>query len=201
MKIYIITLCLLITGCGIRGYRWAGEGSSAGDVTHASDSGARVVVPQTYKVAKIDSNGNVAVVRSCDGEFQKHVYNPERLIHIQECAEVTGTVVDATHGKRKDGARHEADGDNHSWLKLDKEYENLLNDGNRKFEEGNLVFELQCLYPVTQADAKASCQGWKNPLKLPPVGAHVRMWGTLVRETNHGKWVEQHPVTGWELIK
>ena len=145
--------------------------------------------------------GHPQAVRSCDPEFQKHVYHPTRLTHLQECMEVTGTVVDATHGRNKDGSRHEADGDNHGWLKLDPQYESLLNDGNRQFEQGNLVFELQCLFRVTQADAVSSCQGWKNPLKLPPLGAHVRMWGTLVRETNHGRWNELHPVAGWSIIK
>jgi hypothetical protein len=32
---------------------------------------------------------------------------------------VTGMFVDATHGKRRDGVRHEGDGDAHAWLKLD----------------------------------------------------------------------------------
>jgi hypothetical protein len=43
------------------------------------------------------------------------------------CIEVTGTIVDATNGKRKDGVRKEGDGDTHGWLKRDSQFENLLN--------------------------------------------------------------------------
>lgn len=52
MKETISFWCFLfLCGCGIRGYHWAGAGdSSAGDVTHASDSGARVVVPNKVVV-------------------------------------------------------------------------------------------------------------------------------------------------------
>lgn len=195
MKLRYLVLVVVLSGCGIRGYKWASHGpgdTSIGDVTHAQESGARVVVPK--KASKSTSV-------SCDSEFQKHVYNPQRLVHVKDCVVVEGVVVDATHGKKKDGARHEADGDNHSWLRLDKEYEQYLNDGNKQFEEGNMVYELQCLFPVTQRDAISVCEGWRNPIKLPPVGAHVRMWGTLVTETNHGKWREIHPVTAWEAIK
>jgi hypothetical protein len=91
-----------------------------------------------------------------------HVYHPGRLIVKQQCTAVTGTIVDATNGKKSDGVRHEADGDTHGWLKLDSEFENLLNAGNLSAEDGNLVFEVVCKFPVTQAHAKAACQGFTN---------------------------------------
>jgi hypothetical protein len=83
--------------------------------------------------------------------------------------------------KKRDGVRHEADGDTHGWLKLDPEFENLLNAGNISDEGGNLVFEIVCRFPVTQADAKSACQNYTNHVTLPPVGSHVRIVGTSCR--------------------
>jgi len=113
----------------------------------------------------------------------------------QACIEVTGTIVDATNGKKADGTRHEPDGDTHGWLKVDPQFKSLLNAGNKNDEGGNLVFEIICKFHVTQADAKPSCQNFHNGVTLPPVGSHVRMVGRLVQEKNHGKWIELHPVT------
>jgi hypothetical protein len=137
---------------------------------------------------------------TCDESLWKHVYNPERLIVKAKCAAVTGTIVDATHGKRKDGVRKEADGDTHGWLKLDRGQEQYLNDGNRKAEGGNLVFEIVCQFRVTQKDAVNACKNFKSAVTLPPVGSHVRITGTFVQDTNHEKWLEIHPVTSVEKI-
>lgn len=139
----------------------------------------------------------------CDQEVAKHVYKPERLVVVKPCVEVFGTIVDATKGKRKDGVRHEPDGDTHGWLKLDKNQDDalLLNDGNRKSEKGNLVFEIVCRFTVTQEDAKAACLGYHSTVVLPPVGSHVRIVAPLVREKNHAKWIELHPVTLIEVVR
>ena len=95
----------------------------------------------------------------------------------------------------KDGVRHEADGDTHGWLKLDPGQEKFFNDGNNTNEGSNLVFEVVCMFRVTQADAKASCQAFQNGVKLPPIGSHVAITGTWVQDTEHAKWFEIHPVT------
>lgn len=134
-------------------------------------------------------------------QFWKHTYKPERLTVHKACVSVTGTVVDATAGKRKDGQRHESDGDNHGWLKLDPGQEKYLNDGNRTHEGGNLVFESPCSYPVKQADALAACKGYQSPVKIPPVGSHVRITGTWVMDDNHARWNEIHPVFAIEVLK
>ncbi|MGB8475357.1 MAG: SH3 domain-containing protein [Candidatus Acidiferrum sp.] len=131
----------------------------------------------------------------CDPSLDSHVYHPQRLIVKQQCTTVTGTIVDATNGKKSDGVRHEKDGDTHGWLKVDPEFEPLLNSGNMNDEGGNLVFEIICRFPVTQADAKAACKGYTDQVKLPPVGSHVTIVGTLVQDTFHGQWMEIHPVT------
>jgi uncharacterized protein YraI len=136
----------------------------------------------------------------CDGSLWNHVYNPQRLIVKQQCISATGTIVDATNGKKSDGVRHEADGDTHGWLSLDPEFKNLLNAGNISDEGGNLVFEIVCKFHVTQADAVAACQNYQTPVQLPAVGSHVRIVGTYVQDTNHAKWMEIHPVTSITVV-
>lgn len=137
----------------------------------------------------------------CDPSLWQHVYKPSRLIvQPQGCISVTGTIVDATHGKRRDGLRHEPDGDTHGWISIDAPYRHLLNAGNLKHEGGNLVFELVCFYHVSQDDAKAACKGYASALKVPAVGSRVRMTGTYVQDQNHAKWMEIHPVSSIELL-
>ena len=139
----------------------------------------------------------------CDTSIAAHVYHPNRLIVRQDCLAVTGTIVDATateSHKEPDGVRHEADGDTHGWLKLDAGFENLLNAGNLRAESGNLVFEIICKYPVTQADAKSACQGYTDHVTLAPVGSHVRILGQFVQDTFHAQWNEIHPVTSITVI-
>lgn len=136
----------------------------------------------------------------CDDTLWQRVYNPERLRIHQMCVNFTGTIVDATHGKRKDGVRKETDGDCHGWLKLDPGQEKFLNAGNMSDEEGNLVFEIVCMFPVTQKDAISACKGYKNKVTLPPVGSHVRMAASWVQDDNHARWNEGHPVTKFEVI-
>ena len=131
----------------------------------------------------------------CDDTLWSHVYHSSRLIVHQTCISVTGTIVDASNGKQPDGVRHEADGDTHGWLKVDSQFQNLLNGGNKSAEGGNLVFEIICKYRVTQADAKAACSTYQNQVNLPPVGSHVRIVGVYVQDTFHAQWMEIHPVT------
>jgi hypothetical protein len=131
----------------------------------------------------------------CVDTLWGHVYHANRLIVFQKCISVTGTIVDATGGKQPDGVRHEADGDTHGWLKVDSQFQNLLNAGNKSAEGGNLVFEIICKYTVKQADAKAACGNYQNKVNLPPVGSHVSVVGVYVQDTFHAQWMEIHPVT------
>lgn len=140
-------------------------------------------------------------IGGCDETLWQHVYNHTRLTVHDRCVSVTGTLVDATAGKKKDGVRHEADGDCHGWLKLDAGQERFLNAGNVSDEEGNLVFEIVCLYKVTQADAKSACNGYSNKVKLAPIGSHVRIVGSWVMDDNHARWNEIHPVSSITVLK
>jgi len=147
---------------------------------------------------RVPASGGAA---QCDDTLWGHVYNPQRLIVIQRCIAVTGTIVDASNGKWPDGVRHEADGDTHGWLNVDSEFKNLLNAGNMSNEGGNLVFEIVCEFHITQADAEPVCpSNYHSSVQLPPVGSHVRMVGSYVRDTNHAKWMEIHPVTSIEVV-
>jgi hypothetical protein len=70
----------------------------------------------------------------CDASFWNHVYDSQRLIVNQQCVPVTGTIVDASGGKRRDGVRHEKDGDTHGWPNVDSEFQHLLNAENMSDE-------------------------------------------------------------------
>jgi hypothetical protein len=111
-------------------------------------------------------------------------------------------IVDATANSahpRRDGVRKETDGDTHSWLRVDPAFENLINDGNRSDEGGNLVFEIVCFWRPSQADAKPACLDYRSGLTLPPGGTHVAITGTFVRDTEHAQWNEIHPVSRIEI--
>ena len=137
----------------------------------------------------------------CDDSLWQHVYKPERLIVKQKCVAVSGTIVDATNKKQPDGVRQEPDGDSHGWLDLDPQFKNLLNAGNMSAEQGNMVFEIVCMFHVSQQDAKASClPPYHNQVQVPPIGSHVRIVGTYVQDTNHAQWMEIHPVTSITVI-
>ena len=140
----------------------------------------------------------------CDPSLWTHVYKPTRLIVKQQCMTVTGTIVDATLTEsvhQPDGVRHEEDGDTHGWLKVDPQFEDLLNPGNMSSEGGNLVFEIVCKYvPPKQADAQPACEGYASPITIPPVGSHVQIVGSYVRDTNHAQWMEIHPVTSITVV-
>ena len=149
------------------------------------------------------TDGTPPPADTCDSNLWNHVYHSYRLMVKQPCIAVTGTIVDATATQRvrqPDGVRHEGDGDTHGWLKVDPEFQNLLNAGNMSDEGGNLVFEIICRFPVRQKDARSACQGYTDHVALPPVGSRVRIVGVYVQDTFHAKWNEIHPVTSITVI-
>jgi len=127
-------------------------------------------------------------VHICTGDPRAHVYSPDRLQLLAACVGVTGTI---------ELERAEPDGDYHARLRLDPGQtcgdQACVNAENESQQSGDLVLEPVCENPVTQADADAACQGYHNPLTLPPVGSHVIAIGPFVLDTNHG-WNEIHPL-------
>ena len=181
----------LFSGCGIRGYHLAG---GTGDVTHAIEPGARVIVP--------DKLAALQLTPACDQTLWTHVYHPNRLKIIQACITVTGYLRDATKGRQKDGCRHEADGDGHCFLELDPQFASLLLPGNKEAEMGYLVFEPVCKYKVTQKDALSACVHYHQPLVVPPVGSHISLTGALITDLDHQPLHNEiHPVTRLEVLK
>src|SRR5260370_25286799 len=64
---------------------------------------------------------------------------------------------------------------------------------------GDLILEPVCENPITQADAVAACQGYHNPLVLPPLGSHVTVTGPFVLDTDHG-WNQIHPLESIAVV-
>ena len=160
-----------------------------------------IASPSSSEPAADPENPPIGGPAQCDDSLAAHVYHPHRLIVKQPCIAVTGTIVDATNGKEPDGVRHEKDGDTHGWLKVDPGFEDLLNAGNLNNEGGNLVFEIVCKFKVTQEDAKPACNNFTSSINVPPVGSHVQIVGSYVRDTNHAQWMEIHPVSSIKVIQ
>jgi hypothetical protein len=135
----------------------------------------------------------------CGDGLWFHTHVPERLLIKNDCVTVTGVIMDATINqpiRQADGVRHEPDGDTHGWLRLDPEFSYLLSAGNLSDQGGNLVWEMVCHFPVTQADSIAPCSRYTDTQVIPPIGSHVAITGTLVQDVNHpAAWMEVHPVS------
>ena len=101
--------------------------------------------------------------------------NAEDLRVLLECQDATGIVM---HTKKMD------DGDYKFFLKLDPEFEFLVNDKNREETEGFLVVEI---VPPHQAG-----------MYLPQDGDRVHVWGAWVTDKPKG-WHEIHPT--WKVVK
>ena len=123
----------------------------------------------------------------CDDSLWQHVYHPQRLVVVEKCISVTGTV---HHGKK------EPDGDEHIQVLVDSSFSGLLNDKNNSAQQGSLVIEPICQNAVTQTDAMAACRDFHSDVDIPKKGARVRVLGSYVWDTESGHgWMEIHPVT------
>jgi hypothetical protein len=122
----------------------------------------------------------------CDATLWNHVYNKSRLHVIKKCVTVTGTIDRA--------CRKEKDGDKHCFLKVDKQFEYMLNSANMKHEFGDLVFEPICVNRPTQKDAVQACKGFSQSFPEIKVGNRVAVTGDYVNDTAH-QHQELHPVS------
>lgn len=133
-------------------------------------------------------DNNTAI--DCDTSFWKYVYNPERLEVIDKCKTVTGVIEESNA---------EEDGDQHLLLKLDKGQGDILTKNNKKKKQGDLVIEAVCANKTTLRKVGNICEGYINKIKLPKLGEHVKVTGSLVIDTHNG-WAELHPITKIEVI-
>ena|GEM_PF-1830790 len=131
---------------------------------------------------------------ACTADRTAHVYNPDRLQLLADCITVTGTIASETP---------QADGDYHVRLKLDAGQacgaQPCLDAKNVSDQAGDLILEPVCENPISQADAVAACEGYRNPLVLPVVGRHVEVTGPFVLDADHG-WNEIHPLESMMVI-
>ncbi len=134
------------------------------------------------------------IATGCNDSLWEHVYHPRRLVRVQKCIAVTGTI---EHVKK------EADGDDHIQLALDGQYAGLLDDRNKRAQAGCLVLEPVCENRVTQADAVGACRDFNSDVRVPRKGTHVRVLGSYVLDSElpgHG-WMEIHPVTSIQVAR
>src|SRR3989475_3142652 len=117
--------------------------------------------------------------------INSHVYHPARLTVVKSCITASGVV---------DRVLTEQDGDLHVRLRLDQAYSNLTNNANNQYENGDLVVEIICVGPVSQADAVSACQNYTNNILIPQQGQHITVSGPYVLDTMHYNWAEIHPV-------
>ncbi|MCY7409995.1 MAG: hypothetical protein LH473_06965 [Chitinophagales bacterium] len=157
------------------------------------------VTEKESKKSKKDKNKQTEITpaspdaddNSCDSSLWIHVYNPSRLQVIDQCKVVTGIIEETGP---------DDDGDEHLLLKLDAGQENVVNKKNVKEKNGDLVIEIVCANSVTLPAAKTPCKGYLNNIKIPAVGAHVKVTGSYVIDSHNG-WAEIHPVTKIEEMK
>lgn len=128
---------------------------------------------------------------SCDASLWKRVYNPGRLTQLNACTTATGVIAES---------HADDDGDQHFLLDLDKGQKDLLNKRNKKAKKGDLVVEIVCVNPIKLKRVKHTCDGYRNAVYVPRVGAHVRVTGSYVIDGHNG-WAEIHPASRIELIK
>ncbi len=118
-------------------------------------------------------------------EALSHVYNPGRLVVLDPCKTVSGTIAKIIKEK---------DGDTHLRLKVDPQYSDTINQANVNGQGGNLVVEIVCAFEATQEDAIDACGGYENKIPVPSEGEHVVITGQFVSDSEHGGWNEIHPV-------
>ena len=111
------------------------------------------------------------------GDVLAGASNAEDLRILLECQDATGTVMDT---KNMD------DGDYKFFLKLDPQFEFLVNDKNGEETEGFLVVEI--------VPPDRNIQG----VYLPQDGDRVHVWGAWVTDKPKG-WHEIHPT--WKVVK
>ena len=130
-------------------------------------------------------NGN------CDTSLWKYVYNRNRLTVSDMCKTVTGVIEESNADE---------DGDQHMLLKLDKGQKGILTARNIKKKQGDLVIEAVCMNNVSLKKVGNTCKGYINHIKLPNIGDHVKVTGSLVIDSHNG-WAEIHPISSIEKIK
>ena len=141
------------------------------------------MIPVAAPIGKVSSD--------CDPSLWKNVYNPDRLQVLDKCKTVTGVIEESNA---------EEDGDQHMLLKLDPQFENLINKRNKKKKNGDLVIEAVCINKIKDKKVGDACKGYINNVQLPKVGDRVSVTGSYVLDVHNG-WNEIHPITKIENVR
>jgi hypothetical protein len=112
-----------------------------------------------------------------EGDVLEGASNSKDLKVLAECQDAIGDVM---HTKKMD------DGDYKFLLKLDEQYQFLVNDQNEEKTDGLLVIEI---VPKDQSIEN---------IYLPEEGDRVQVWGAWVTDEPKG-WHEIHPT--WQVVK
>ena len=127
----------------------------------------------------------------CNAGLWSRVYDPSRLVIVNGCVSVTGTITDQHTNE---------DGDIDVRLEVDAPYKSLLNAGNISNLSGHLQTEAICQTTIQTADAVQACKGFSGSVGIPPNGTRVQVTGTYVLDTIHG-WMEIHPISVLSVIR
>jgi hypothetical protein len=173
-RLAIVLVACVLASCDVTGPPVAG--ASAGPTT----------LPSTSPTEPPDGSPTPTANLACHDPHE-HVYNPSRLVLRDPCRSVSGTI---------DDIRPESDGDYHVEMRLDSQFDDMLNDGNRSSTRGDLVLEVVCARRATGAAAIAACSGAGPSAALPRLNAHVIVTGAYVLDSHHG-WMELHPI--WDV--
>jgi hypothetical protein len=116
------------------------------------------------------------------------LYSPDRLKVIDPCITVGGTVVE--NGGVDYNSR---DADTIVDLKLDLQYQSLINPGARQYLSGHIQTEIICSNSAAPNPPR-ECTGYASQVTIPGEKQHVIITGPYVYDTNHHDWAEIHPV-------
>lgn len=119
--------------------------------------------------------------------ISSHVYGPSRLQIVRACLTVSGTVAEGSIDPNPDG-------DTHVGLRVDPQYQYLINDGDKQYQSGTLVLEIVCAHSVAPLQPVIACQNYNNTIPIPAPHQHITVTGPYVLDTNHYDWAEIHPV-------
>lgn len=128
---------------------------------------------------------NAIFLKSQNNEWD-FVYSKDRLQIIKDTTTVKG-FIEYIHG--------EVDGDFHIHLRLDSNYNYMLNKTNMKKQNGCLVLEIIC----GKSSVFNICKGYTNKIQIPSIGDYVEIIGSYVFDKRH-KHMEIHPVFDMKLI-
>lgn len=145
------------------------DSASSSNLTNSSSLTSSMNSPTATTNLNNSAVASTTLNNQCRANVLAGVYHSFRFQIYNPCKTVSGTIY---------SIRHEDDSDYHINLKLDPQYQNLMNDKNVSREHGCLVVE------VIPMDA--------NKIPIPRVGDHVTVTGAYVLDKDHG-WNEIHP--------